>query len=282
MSSINEINWFPGHMKKAIDNVVKKLQQCDGVIEIGDSRAPFSSFPDYLDKITKDKLKIYVFSKADLADPILLEKQLEEYRKKGIIPFAIDLRNPNSSKEMLKYLSQVKTKQDEKYQKLGFPLPNKTFMVLGIPNVGKSTFINSLAKKKKAAVENRPGKTRAQQLIKVSDKVYIYDVPGILEPNYENKETIAKLALLGSIKMEILPLIPLTDYLLDILKERYSQLLIDRYQVDLSLDNASIFNAIAINRKYMNSGNNVDDERARITLLKEFRDGTIGKISLDD
>jgi ribosome biogenesis GTPase A len=282
MSSINEINWFPGHMKKAIDNVVKKLQQCDGVIEIGDSRAPFSSFPDYLDKITKDKLKIYVFSKADLADPILLEKQLEEYRKKGIIPFAIDLRNPNSSKEMLKYLSQVKTKQDEKYQKLGFPLPNKTFMVLGIPNVGKSTFINSLAKKKKAAVENRPGKTRAQQLIKVSDKVYIYDVPGILEPNYENKETIAKLALLGSIKMEILPLIPLTDYLLDILKERYPQLLIDRYQVDLSLDNASIFNAIAINRKYMNSGNNVDDERARITLLKEFRDGTIGKISLDD
>lgn len=282
MSSINEINWFPGHMKKAIDNVVKKLQQCDGVIEIGDSRAPFSSFPDYLDKITKDKLKIYVFSKADLADPILLEKQLEEYRKKGIIPFAIDLRNPNSSKEMLKYLSQVKTKQDEKYQKLGFPLPNKTFMVLGIPNVGKSTFINSLAKKKKAAVENRPGKTRAQQLIKVSDKVYIYDVPGILEPNYENKETIAKLALLGSIKMEILPLIPLTDYLLDILKERYPQLLIDRYQVDLSLDNASIFNAIAINRKYMNSGNNVDDERARIALLKEFRDGTIGKISLDD
>lgn len=282
MSSINEINWFPGHMKKAIDNVVKKLQQCDGVIEIGDSRAPFSSFPDYLDKITKDKLKIYVFSKADLVDPILLEKQLEEYRKKGIIPFAIDLRNPNSSKEMLKYLSQVKTKQDEKYQKLGFPLPNKTFMVLGIPNVGKSTFINSLAKKKKAAVENRPGKTRAQQLIKVSDKVYIYDVPGILEPNYENKETIAKLALLGSIKMEILPLIPLTDYLLDILKERYPQLLIDRYQVDLSLDNASIFNAIAINRKYMNSGNNVDDERARITLLKEFRDGTIGKISLDD
>lgn len=269
-------------MKKAIDRIKEKIKTVDGVIEIGDSRAAISSFPDYLDKITEGKVKIYVLSKADLADPDVLKKQVERLQDKGIKPFVKDLRDKKATKELLTYLSSVKTKQDERFIKLGFPLPIKRFMVLGIPNVGKSTFINSLSSKKKAAVENKPGKTRSETLIHVTDKVYIYDVPGILEPNYQDKNVIAKLAALGSVKQDILPLIALSDYLLDILKDRYSNLLIDRYDISLDKSDEDIFMDIAKNKNLLLQKGQLDVERARKLLLSEFRNGLIGRISLDE
>lgn len=282
MSSINEINWFPGHMRKAINRIQEKLKQCDGVIEIGDARAPFSSFPDYLDKLTEGKVKVFVFSKVDLADSSILQGQMARMREKGIEPFCYDLRDKKSGKELLSYLASVRTSQDNRYLKLGFPLPIKRFIVLGIPNVGKSTFINSLAGKKKAAVENRPGKTRAEQLIHVSDKVYIFDAPGILEPNYEDKTVIAKLALLGSVKQDILPLIALSDFLLDFLKTHYMDNLKDRFPVDYSLSDEEVFSQIAIKRNLLLPGGFADSERARYLLLYEFRSGALGRISLDE
>ena len=130
MATIREINWFPGHMRKALNRIQEKLKQCDGVIEIGDARAPFSSFPDYLDRLTEGKLKVFVFSKIDLADPVCLESQMKRMKEKGIVPFCLDLRDKKSGKEILSFLSQVRTSQDQKYQKLGFPLPIKRFMVL--------------------------------------------------------------------------------------------------------------------------------------------------------
>ncbi len=280
-NTINEINWFPGHMQKAMRRIQDKLKQCDGVIEIGDARAPLSSFPDYLDRITENKVKVFVFSKIDLADPIIFQKQLTILEAKGIKTFAYDLRDRRAGKDLLRYLTQVKTSQDEKYQRLGFPLPIKRFIVLGIPNVGKSTFINSISGKKKAAVENRPGKTRAETLIHVSDKVYVFDAPGILEPNYEDKNIIAKLAMLGSVKQEILPLVALSDYLLDFMKQHYPTNLKDRYQVSLDVSDEEVFEKIAENRHLITSGNLLDTERARLLLLKEFRDGTLGRVSLD-
>lgn len=280
-NTINEINWFPGHMQKAMRRIQDKLKQCDGVIEIGDARAPLSSFPDYLDRITENKVKVFVFSKIDLADPVIFQKQLTILEAKGIKTFAYDLRDQRAGKDLLRYLTQVKTSQDEKYQRLGFPLPIKRFIVLGIPNVGKSTFINSISGKKKAAVENRPGKTRAETLIHVSDKVYVFDAPGILEPNYEDKNIIAKLAMLGSVKQEILPLVALSDYLLDFMKQQYPTNLKDRYQVSLDVSDEEVFEKIAENRHLITSGNLLDTERARLLLLKEFRDGTLGRVSLD-
>lgn len=282
MASINEINWFPGHMRKAINRIQEKLKQCDGVIEIGDARAPFSSFPDYLDNLTQGKVKVFVFSKVDLADPAVLDKQMKQMKEKGIEPFCYDLREKKSGKELLNYLASVRTSQDNRYLKLGFPLPIKRFIVLGIPNVGKSTFINSLSGKKKAAVENRPGKTRAEQLIHVSDKVYIFDAPGILEPNYEDKTVIAKLALLGSVKQDILPLIALSDFLLDFLKEKYMDNLIERFPVDYTLTDDEVFSQIALKRNLLLPGGVADTERARTLLLYEFRSGALGRISLDD
>lgn len=282
MASINDIHWFPGHRQKALRARREKLQLCDGVIEIGDARAPFSSFPDYLDQRTVDKVKVYIFSKADLADPLIFPKQRDQMRKNGIIPFSYDLRNPRAGKELLGYLSKVETKNDKKYKKLGFPLPSKRFRVLGIPNVGKSTFINSLAGKKKAAVENRPGKTRDESLIHVSDKVYIFDSPGILEPNYQNKEIVAKLALLGSLKQDILPLVPLSDYLLDFLSSHYPDALMKRYGVRLEATHEETFAKIALARKLLLLKGEPDTRKARSLVLSEFKVGTLGRRSLDD
>ena len=281
MSTINEISWFPGHMQKAIRRIQEKLKQCDGVIEICDARAPFSSYPDYLDKITQGKVKVIVFSKADLADPVVFARQCERLREKGVEPFAYDLRDRKSGKDLLRYLTSIKTSQDNRYLKLGFPLPIKRFIVLGIPNVGKSTFINSLSGKKKAAVENRPGKTRAETLIHVSDKVYIFDAPGILEPNYEDKNVIAKLAILGSVKQEILPLIALSDYFLEFLQNRYPSAFVERYHIDFQESAEETFLLLARTRQFFQNGTE-DVNRARITLLKEYRDGILGRISLDE
>lgn len=282
MPTIHDINWFPGHMAKARNRIEEKLKRCNGVIEIGDARAPKSSFPDYLDKMTQGKVKVFVFSKIDLADPARFETFKKELIEKGITPFSFDLRDKNAAKPMLRYLSQVRTSQDERYLKNGFPLPAKYYMVLGIPNVGKSTFINALAGKKKAAVENKPGKTRSEPLIHVSDKVYIFDTPGILEPNYEDKEVAAKLALLGSIRMDILPLIPLTDFLFDLLKDDYRSLLEERYEIALPSESEAFYEMIGKKRGMLLTGSCIDTDRARKTFLTEFRNGILGRISLDE
>lgn len=282
MAGLNDIHWFPGHMQKALRARREKLQLCDGVIEIGDARAPFSSFPDYLDQRTKDKAKVYIFSKSDLADPLILPLQIEKRKSSGITPFSYDLRNPKSGKDILSFLSKVETKNDKKYKKLGFPLPSKRFRVLGIPNVGKSTFINSIAGKKKAAVENRPGKTRDESLIHVTDKVYIFDSPGILEPNYEDKTVVAKLALLGSLKQDILPLVPLSDFLLDFLKEKYPDSLSLRYGVSFQSTHEETYLAIALARKILLAKGEPDSRKARSRVLSEFKVGALGRRSLDD
>lgn len=281
MQELREINWFPGHMKKAIGKMKQKLDLCDGVIEIGDARAPSSSFPSYLDKLTENKAKVFILSKADLADPIVLKKQMEDFRSRGIEPFAFDIRDRKNAKILLSYLSKVKTKQDEKYAKLGFPAPSKRFMVLGIPNVGKSTLINLLSGKKKAPVENRPGKTRDEPLLQVSDKIYIHDTPGILEPNYENKEEIARLAILGSVRMDILPLIALTDYMLDLLLAYYKENLEKRYGIQAQGTHDEIFQEIARKRNLLLPKGQVDSERARKLVLNDLRSGALGRISLD-
>ena len=200
----------------------------------------------------------------------------------GIKTFSFDFRQEKECRPLLDYLSTIKTSKDEKYLKNNFPLSDKKFMILGIPNVGKSTLINTLSKKRKAAVENKPGKTRAQQLIRVSEKIYIVDTPGILEPNYEDKEVIAKLAILGSVKFDILPLVALTDHFLNFLREKYPSSLTSFYDIDISGTEESVFLNIAQKRNYLLKGGLYDSIRARKNLIDEFRKGTLGRISLDE
>ncbi len=281
MHELREINWFPGHMKKAINKIREKLDLCDGVIEIGDARAPFPLSPPIWTNSPKTRQRSLSFPR-----PIWPIRRFSKNRW-PLSASAASSRFPSTSgtkknaKILLSHLAKVRTKQDEKYARLGFPAPSKRFMVLGIPNVGKSTLINMLSGKKKAPVENKPGKTRDEPLLQVSDKIYIHDTPGILEPNYENKEEIARLAILGSVRMDILPLIALTDYMLEILLEHYKSNLEEKYKIVAKGNDDEIFQSIARSRNLLLQKGQPDSERARKLVLTDLRSGALGRISLD-
>lgn len=284
MAQYQNIHWFPGHMKVALDGIKKLLPQTDLVIEIGDARAPVSSFNLLVEKLVSGKRIVRLYSKRDLADEVKLQIILEKNKKEGKYALALDLKKKNDIKQLVRYLSSIKSSKQERYERLGLTTPPTKALIVGIPNVGKSTLINSLVGSKKASVANKPGHTKSTQMIKVSDKFVLFDTPGVLEPNYEDKDILVRLAWLGSIKLEILPLKELTDTLLDFLLKNYKQELIDRYSLVLEKNNMTdeVFNQIAANRRYLTSGDILDIERTRLSVLKDFQSGLLGKVVVDD
>lgn len=280
MAQINS-NWFPGHMKKALNNLKEIIPKCDGIINICDSRVPLSSISNTLNDLTSNLLKINIYSKSDLADISKLNKILSRNTDNNTKPFIVDLNKPNTKNKIIDYLDNIKTAKDEKFLSRNYPKPNKYFVVLGIPNVGKSTLINLLSSSKKVKVENKPGLTRSEPLIKIKEKLYIYDSPGILEPNYLDKTIMLKLALIGSVKDNIFPLDQLSSFLFKHLNKTYPDLLSNRYQIN-SKDYASFFLQVAKNKNMYLSNNSLDIDRAIKFVINELRNGKIGKICLDE
>jgi ribosome biogenesis GTPase A len=284
MINKNNINWFPGHMKLAIDDIKKVLPLVDAVIEIGDARAPFSSLNNLLDKIIVGKKKILIFSKEDLADPIKLKKAMNKYAAEGIETRAINIKDPKDIKELLTYLSSIKTSRAMKYARYNLAVPPLRALVVGIPNVGKSTLINSLVGKYMAKVANKPGETKAQQLVKLGDRLELFDTPGVLQPNYEDKQAIMHLAWLGSLNDDSLPLEKVYSSLAEFMISEYLKSIYTRFGIpeDISLSKENLYEEIAKARKYMLAGNQYDIQRAKAMFTKEFRSGEIALTVVDD
>lgn len=273
---MSQIHWFPGHMKKALNEIEAKIKLVDIVIEILDARTPLSSINPEFEKRIQNKKKIIIFSKADLADPIETKKW-EQYFKKSVDSLLILNLNEQKSEKII--ANEVKRLGEEKHKKeiaKGMkPQPLKT-MIIGIPNVGKSSLINRLAKRSAAGVQNKPGYTRGEQYIKVNNDFILLDTPGILPMNYDDKKTAINLALLGSVREEILPNEDLVVYLIKYLNKNYPNSLKERFDVDDLSDFEKVIDQISNRRGLL--GNK---EKAYSLLLKEFKEGKLGRISLE-
>ena len=276
-----QIHWFPGHMNKAQNEIENKVKLVDVIIELFDARAPLSSINGYLEKITQNKKKLIVLTKTDLADPEQTKKWQEFLSNKFDYVLALDLKNANAESSLSKaVVSLGKDKWAKDISKGMKPQPIRT-MIVGIPNVGKSSLINRLAKRKAAGVQNKPGYTRGEQWIKVNKDFLLLDTPGILPMSYENQKNAANLALIGAIREDILPNEALGELLISYLKKYYPNALKNRFDIDEITDRITVLNQIALRRKIVNSVGENDLLRAESLLLKEFKDGLLGRITLE-
>lgn len=276
-----QIHWFPGHMNKALNEVENKVKLVDVIIELFDARAPLSSINENLSKITQNKKKLIVLTKTDLADPVQTKKWMEILSKQFDAILAIDLKSSNAETLLSKAVVNLgKDKWAKEMAKGMKPQPIRT-MIVGIPNVGKSSLINRLAKRKAAGVQNKPGYTRGEQWIKVNKDFLLLDTPGILPMSYENQKKAANLALIGAIREDILPNEQLGEILINFLKNHYPDSLKARFDIDDITDRITVLNQIAERRKIVNSVGENDLLRAEALLLKEFKDGLLGKITLE-
>ncbi len=278
---MNNIHWFPGHMNKALHEVEEKVKVIDVVIELFDARAPKSSVNEHLEKVIQHKKKLYVFTKADLADPEQTSKWQKHFRTEDSEVLVVNVNDKNSYNSISSAVIRLgKTKWAKEMARGMKPQPIRT-MIIGIPNVGKSSLINLLAKRKAAGVQNKPGYTRGEQWIRVNKDFLLLDTPGILPMSYENQEKAANLALVGSIREDILPNNELVSILLKFLKEHYPTALKERFGIENIGEAKDVLEEIANKRGLLAGSGRLDILKAESLLLKEFKDGLLGRISLE-
>ena len=271
------IQWYPGHMAKAIREVSEKVKIVDLVIILLDARIPKSSFNPLIKDTIKQKHTLYILTKKDKADLEQTSKWLNSYEHS----LAIDTRSNKDIKKVLKMCEDMMKEKRAKDALKGLkPRPIKT-MIVGIPNVGKSTLINSLVGKKVAVTGDKPGVTKVQQWIKINQNLELLDTPGILWPKFEDQVVGMHLAITGAIKDNILPIHDVALYLISFLKSHYPNVLTNRYQIDESVDENKTLTEIGKKQNYYLSNHEVDLDRTSLLLLQEFRNNSLGYITLD-
>jgi ribosome biogenesis GTPase A len=279
---MSDIQWFPGHMKKAERLIQANLSLVDGIVELIDARIPYSSRSLYLEKfLTKPKL--ILLNKSDLADPNITKQWFAYFQKQNIPCLEISSKTGKGIEKFLPYIREKVLKElVERRANKGLSAPLR-LMVVGIPNVGKSAFINKITKSKLAKVEDRPGVTRQKQWLKLAKDAELLDMPGILAPKYENQLVAKNLAFIGSVKDEILDLEDICYNFLNIIKDEYPKSLTERYKIEVNDgdDGIILLKKIGKKRGLLKSGGEIDIERATITVLDEFRCGKLGRISLE-
>mgnify|MGYP000230819998 CR=1 FL=1 len=274
------INWFPGHMAKAIKQIKEKINLVDIVIELVDSRAPLATTNPLLNEIISGKEFLKVFTKIDLADDELTKEWQKEMENQKIPAIFVNLSKNESYNKILNKIKEVMKPKYEKDIKRGLKPRTVRAMVIGIPNVGKSTFINAMAKRKSAGVGNRPGFTRSQQWIRCND-IDLLDTPGILWPNLSQNQNGVKLALIGSIKEEILPSDELAKIAIQFLAKHYHGELIQRYGIAYEENYFDYLEKFALKMGHLYKQDKKDYKRSENTILSDFKNGIIGKITLE-
>ena len=281
---MKQIQWFPGHMAKTRRLIAANLKLVDAVVEIVDSRAPLSSRNPEMDSLTKGKPRIILLNKSDLADDKATQKWINYFRSIGAEAMAVDCKSGKGVKNLIPNVKKtVLSELMDKREKSGMTGASVRLMIVGIPNVGKSSLINRLAGGKRAKVEDRPGVTRTKQWVKLEGSAELLDMPGVLWPKFEDQSTAVRLAFTGAISDDILDIETLAMKLLSYLAENYPQSLKERYKIEFSENDKGIDLLEKVGRKrgMMISGGEINTERAAITVIDEFRSGKLGRITLE-
>ena len=276
------IQWYPGHMTKTRRQMEADLKQVDAVCEIVDARIPISSRTPDIDAICGDKPRIVILNRMDLADPAVTKKWVEHYRSKGIAALPTDCK---SRKGLGDFQPAVRTVLKEKIERNAAKGMAKALrvMVVGIPNVGKSTLINQISGRKGANAENRPGVTRGKQWVTVDNGLLLLDTPGILWPKFEDPEVGLMLAYTGAVKEDVIDTEELAYRLIKLLHIRYPQSLKDRYGIEAGEDvpGYELLEMAGRKRGFLISGGEINTERMAKVLLDEFRAGKLGRFTLE-
>lgn len=277
------IQWFPGHMAKARRQVTEKLKFIDIVFELVDARIPAASRNPMIDEIITNKPRLVLLNKADMADPRMTKEWISFYKKQGIHALAIDSQTGSGLKQIITSSKEILKEKFDKMAAKGIKPRAIRALIVGIPNVGKSTLINRLAKKNIAKTGDRPGVTKTQQWIKVGKELELLDTPGILWPKFEDQLVGQKLAVTGAIKDTILNLQDIAVYALTFLKEKYPNRLKERYNLDeYPEDIVSLFDEIGKRRGCMVSGGYIDYDKTAELVLRELRSEKLGPISFEE
>lgn len=278
-----QIQWFPGHMAKARREITEKLKLVDIVLEILDARVPISSRNPMMGEILKDKPTLVLLNKANLADKKVTLEWIEYFKNNGIKALDIDLIDNYNVNKIIPACNEVLAKEIEAAKAKGYSNFKIRALVVGIPNVGKSTFINTLAKRKAAVTGDKPGVTKSQTWIKINNSLELLDTPGILWPKFENEVVAHNLALCGAIKDDILPLDDVISYGLQFMQKYYPDNLNNRYQVNVTEDMEllDIYEVIGRKRNCLLKGNQIDYDRVVNLVLFDLRHNKLGAMSYD-
>ncbi|SDA23576.1 ribosome biogenesis GTPase A [Ruminococcus sp. YE71] len=293
MGDTTRVQWFPGHMAKTRRIMQSNLKLVDVVVEITDARIPYSSRNPEMDRLVGSKPRLLLLNKADSADETVTSQWIDYYKRNGITAVATDCRSGKNLNRFKSALNDIMAEQVKIWEAKGMHGRPIRMMIVGIPNVGKSSFINRLAGSKRAKVEDRPGVTRGKQWVTLDDNTELLDMPGVLWPKFEDKTVGEHLAFTGAVKDDILDAEYLACRLAELLCEGYPETLTGRYGISLDdlpenedemmgcVKGAELLERIGRKRGFLVSGGEINTERAAAALLDEFRGGKLGRISLE-
>lgn len=281
--AIPNVQWFPGHMKKAKDIIVNNLKLVDVVIELLDARIPYSSANPMLQEIIAGKPRLVALNKSDLADRAVTKQWVEYFKKQGIPAVAVDAPQGRGIKQLVAMTEELARPMTDKLVSKGAKSRAARVMILGIPNVGKSSLINRLAGSNKAKTADKPGVTRAKQWIRLGGNLELLDTPGILWPKFEDMTAGLKLAFTGAINDEVVDRELITGVFLQTMASMYPERLQERYKLtgDLPTEPHELLELIGRKRGCLVKGGLVDTEKAQRIVMTDFRSGKLGTVSLD-